>query len=77
MGERFWRVPQLLEHERYVEQGLVDVQQQQVADVRVEPVGGGRPLRGGAAVDVALGGEIEVAGGAGVLAGGERQRPAG
>lgn len=76
VGERFGRVAQLFVVQWNVQQRLVDVEQQQLADVRIEALDSGRPLCSGAAVDETFVGQFDAAGGAGVLAGGERLRPA-
>lgn len=76
VGEGFGRIAQLLVHQLGGEPCLVDVQQQQFAGVGVEAVDDALPLAGGAAVDEALGGQFDAAGGAGVLAFRQRSRPA-
>ncbi len=76
MGKRFGRLAQLFVEQRRVQQGLVDVEEEQLADIAIEALDGGRPLCGRTAVDEALVGEFDAAAGSGVLAGGERLRPA-
>ena len=71
VGERFWGSVQLFDDQRYVEQRLVDVQQQEGVDIGVEPLDGGGPLCSGAAVNEPFVCQLDTPARPGVLAGRE------
>jgi hypothetical protein len=75
--ERFGSVADCSYDQRRGEQCLVDVQEQQLAGIGVEPLDGGRPLLSGAAVDEAFVGQLDAATRAGVQALGDGVGPAG